>query len=800
MGDYELVEEIARGGMGIVYKARQVSLNRMVAVKMIGPERFSTKESIERFLREAQAAAMLQHPNIVPIHEVGICEGDHFFSMDYVSGPNLAKVVRDTPLPPRVVARYVKEIAQAIHYAHEKGILHRDLKPSNVLIDATTDQPRVTDFGLAKRIGNASELTMTGQVLGTPSYMPPEQASAERGKVGRYSDVYSLGAILYHLLTRRPPFETPLEGRVEDVLLQVLNNDVVAPRSLNGGIPKDLETICLKCLEKEVKRRYPTALELADELDRMLRGEPIKARPVSRADHAIKWVRRHPAVAALTAGLTLVSLIGLGLVLWQWQRAATANRNLLESLDRMQLRAVEAFFDRGDNRSAFAYLADVLRRSPGNRTAGARALSALMYRDDHLLLTDSLEHQGPVRSASFSPDGLRVVTASSDRTARIWDARTGQQIGMALQHQSWVRSASFSPDGLWVVTASADRTARISDAYTGRQSGEPLRHDSEVFSASFSPDGLRIVTASDDKTARIWDARTRKPVGVALQHQNRVKAASFSPDGLRIVTASDDKTARIWDTRTGQPIALPLQHQDWVESASFSPDGLRVVTASYDKTARIWDTRTGQQIGVPLQHQGPVEVASFSPDGLRVVTASADETSRIWDAGTGHQIGPPLRHQNRVQSALFSPDGLRVVTASRDKTARIWDVRTGQQLGESLRHDSEISSASFSPDGLRVVTASRDKTSGIWDARTVLPIRQYLRHDAEVTSALFSPDGLRVLTTSAGKPTRIWDARTWQVGVSLNQDGYARSVSFRSVMFADVPKGSPAAPPAVNCH
>ena len=287
--------------MGIVYKARQVSLDRIVAVKMLlfGP--LAQPELVQRFRTEAAAAASLQHPNIVAIHEVGFREGQHFFAMDYVAGRNLAEIVRDGPLPPKRAAGYVKTIAEAIQYAHERGILHRDLKPSNVLIDAN-DQPKVTDFGLAKRLEKDTELTLSGQVLGSPNYMPPEQASAHRGLVGKRSDVYSLGAILYHLLTGRAPFVAPT---VAETLQQVQNAEPVSPTVLNPHLPRDLKTICLKCLEKEPARRYQTAQELADELGRWLRQEPILARPVSRPEKAWRWCRRKPVVATLTAAAML---------------------------------------------------------------------------------------------------------------------------------------------------------------------------------------------------------------------------------------------------------------------------------------------------------------------------------------------------------------------------------------------------------------------------------------------------------------------------------------------------------------
>jgi serine/threonine protein kinase len=311
-GDYELVEEIARGGMGVVYKARQTNLNRTVALKMILAGQMASEQDVQRFYIEAEAAARLNHPNIVAIHEVGEHNGEHYFSMDYVEGQNLADVVGQRPLSAQKAAVYLKTIAEAIHYAHEQGTLHRDLKPSNILIDHT-DQPRITDFGLAKRIESDSQLTATGSVLGTPSYMPPEQAAAKRGLIGPASDVYSLGAVLYHSLTGQPPFqaETAL-----DTLLLVIDSDPVQPQSLNPKIPADLATICLKCLEKWPEHRYHTAQELADDLGRFLDYEPIEARPASSARRAWSWTKRHPwAISAVS----LLAIFGLlSIVYWLW--------------------------------------------------------------------------------------------------------------------------------------------------------------------------------------------------------------------------------------------------------------------------------------------------------------------------------------------------------------------------------------------------------------------------------------------------------------------------------------------------
>ncbi|MBI3853729.1 MAG: serine/threonine protein kinase, partial [Verrucomicrobia bacterium] len=665
-GDYELLEEIARGGMGVVYRARQLSLNRVVAVKMILFGQFASRDFVQRFRTESEAAANLHHPNIVAIHEVGEHEGQHYFSMDYVEGRNLAELVRENPLPAARAAKYVQAIAEAIQYAHRQGVLHRDLKPSNVLIDAA-DRPQITDFGLAKLLSDESDLTVTGQLLGSPNYMPPEQAAMKREQIGPPSDVYSLGAILYHLLTGRPPF---VGETLHDVVLQVLNHEPVALRVLNPGVPRDLDTVCLKCLEKDPPRRYQSAQELADELGRLLRDEPIRARPVGPAEKLWRWSRRNTKVAGLAGSLTLVFALGLSGVIWQWRRAEhNASEELRQrqrteaTLERMEIQRAEDFFTADNSAAGVAHLARVLRQHPANQVVAERLLSALTQRSFALPVTAPLQHDDRVRSARFSPDGQRVVTASDDKTARVWDAHTGQPL-------------------------------------TG-----PLKHDAAVLFAEFSPDGQRVVTASDDKTARVWDARTGQPVTQPLKHHDPVFSAQFSADGQRVLTVSSNM-ARVWDTRTGQPLIEPLRHDDNIDSAQFSPDGQQVLTASDDRTARVWNARTGRPLLQPMKHDAKVYSAQFSPDGQRVVTASLDKTARVWDARTGQPLSEPLQHYELVTSAKFSPDGRRIVTCSDDNTARVWDARTGRLVTEPLKHDSAVVFAQFSPDGERILAVS----------------------------------------------------------------------------------------------
>jgi WD40 repeat protein len=394
------------------------------------------------------------------------------------------------------------------------------------------------------------------------------------------------------------------------------------------------------------------------------------------------------------------------------------------------------------------------------------------------------DNENGVWSASFSPDGARTVTGGSDSTARIWDAATGQEILALRGHGRIVFSASFSPDGARIVTGDSDGTARIWDAATGKEILALRGHEGVVSSASFSPDGARIVTASGDGTARIWHAVTGRKLLALRGHENGVLSASFSPDGARIVTASGDGTARIWDAATGKEIIALRGHESDDESAvggaSFSLDGARIITASDDRTARIWDAATGREILALRGHEGPVLGASFSPDGARIVTASGDGTARIWDAATAQEILALRGHTGSVSSASFSPDGARIITISHDfeNAARIWDATTGKEI-LALRHEKWVRNGSFSPDGARIVTASDDRTARVWDAATGREILALRGHEDTVWSASFSPDGASIVTASGDCTARIWDAATAQEILALRgHEEWVMSASF----------------------
>jgi eukaryotic-like serine/threonine-protein kinase len=681
-GDYELLQEIARGGMGVVFKARQASLDRLVAVKMLlfGP--LASAEVVQRFRTEAAAAASLQHPNIVAIHEVGFRDGQHFIAMDYVAGRNLAEIVRDGPLPPKRAVAYVRTIAETIQFAHERGILHRDLKPSNVLIDKH-DQPKVMDFGLAKRLEKESELTLSGQVLGSPSYMPPEQAAADRGLVGKRSDVYSLGAILYHLLTGRAPF---VASTVAETLAQVQNAEPVSPTVLTPHLPRDLKTICLKCLEKEPARRYQTAQALVDELVRFLKGEPILARPVSRPEKLWRWCRRKPVIATLTALVAILLLAGLSGVTWQGQRAGKARDLAQGRLYAAQMKLAHAAFKEGKTGGALALLRarQPARGEPDFRGFDWRYLYRLCLSSaSEVLATNSSGYQ----SVDYSPDGCTVAFGAGDGKVEIFDLNSRQRIKCWQAHAGSIHCLAFYPkNNNWLATVSGDDGAlHLWDilrehALYSTNVGRGLFAD-----FAFSPGGRFLATrAPDARSVDLWAMYVGSigatPILTLRTNLEFWGPTAFSPDERILVVCNHamGNNFAMYDLVKGTLKNAPVAHADFILCAAFAPDGNTLATGGGDERVVLWDVKTQKTLWTNRSDFIAVTSVAFTPDRQILFTCGYDQNIRSWKVEDPMPVRTWAGHSAGVNRLAIAPDGRSFASASDDGTARLWSFPTAE--------------------------------------------------------------------------------------------------------------------------
>ncbi|MBX3745556.1 MAG: protein kinase [Verrucomicrobiae bacterium] len=855
-GDYDLEREIAHGGMGVVYRARQRSLGRTVAVKLLLLGRHASQESIQRFHREAQAVASLRHPHIVAIHEIGECDGQPFFSMEYVEGLNLAELIRAGPLAPREAATHARTIAEAVHHAHNQGILHRDLKPSNILVDAFGGL-RITDFGLARPLDGSSDLTETGRVLGTPHYLAPEAATGRIEEVGPPSDLYAIGAILYELLTGRPPF---LAQSIPETLLRIRETDPVSLRRLNPALPEDLETICLKCLEKSPAARYATAQALADDLDRWLRHEPIRARPVSHVERLFKWTRRNPR----TAGLLLLSctaaaaLIATLVVSHLQVRAANARTTAeaelnRRSLVRLHVQSGNQRVGDGDPLAALAWFVEALaleggqparedihRRRIGAILRHAPQLERLWFHDafvqeallshDHsVVAATSIEdtakfwdvgsgrpRPGPVTASSvrFCPDHRQFMTSAPGQVIQFWNLSDGEPAPQMPTFTA-VNFAHYEPTGRWVAAVDPRGVHRF-DVRTGQPVGALLAPGHEVNALRSSHNGRWLIGVAQHGVITVWDAGEDPPASRTFKVAGPVHQWIVDSPGCRLASviggAALEHIVRQWDLATGLPAGPDLTHDSGVTTLHYSPDGTRLVTGTWGGSAQLWEAATGNRIGPPMTHQGGVRSARFSPDGQFLATASWDTTVRFWDPHTGHPQSPWLRHGGFVSSLAFSSDSARLLTGSQDTAVRLWRLATNNPARLHLDHGSQVEMLRFDPTGQFLVSSGREGTVHLWD-RLSGTLQRTLHHPAAVPDARFSPDGRHLLTACEDGTARLWNPRTGEPvhpgvshGAPLHRIAFSGDGSrflttgrtSRELRIWDAATGLPASPPLVH--
>ncbi|MBI3762401.1 MAG: serine/threonine protein kinase [Chloroflexi bacterium] len=715
IGNYELLAEVGRGGMGVVYKARQEGLNRLVALKMILTGADSGPQERARFRAEAEAAARLQHPNIVHIHEVGEHDGRPFLSLEFVDGGNLEAALTGAPWPAADAARLIETLAKAMHHAHQQGIVHRDLKPANILLSSvvgsplsvakkpgqlTTDHgqltPKITDFGLARRMSSASlggaaapELTAAGAILGTPAYMAPEQAAGDAQKVGPAADVYALGAMLYELLTGRPPFQGV---SVLETLEQVRTREPLPPSRSRPDLPRDAETICLKCLRKEAGQRYGSAKDLADDLGRFLRGEPIRARPTPAWEKAWKWAKRRPAVAGLLAALVLMTIIGLAGVTILWRQTAAALHTAQTDRDDKEA-ALAANLIALAHRDWVANDVDAARRHLDECPEPFRGPEwRYLDRACHscLFVLGNSQASDSVRSVAWSPTG-RYLAANHDlRTVKVWDPATGRERFTLTGHAQRIAKLAFDPDGRVVSVSwpsaldarnrSVPRNVQVKcwELENGREvSGfsTPLTMSHGMLSA----DGRRLAVAGLGKLTLVDIPGGPTQTTISELPVSINNSLTLSADGRLLAWWSELKAVHVWDTAAQAAVGQVLPALN-LRCLVFSRGGSQLAMGGHETVrengvVKVWDFRNGREPVTLRGHANPITCADFSPDGRRLATGSNDKTVIVWDLDTGNQLFTLRGHSSSVWTVAFSPDGTRLASGGSDGLVRIWDVQ-----------------------------------------------------------------------------------------------------------------------------
>ncbi len=836
-GDRDLAE-IGRGGIGRVLLAFDRHLRREVAIKELKSAHLGEAQQV-RFLREARVTGQLEHPGVVPVYELGHrSDGTLYYAMRLVRGRTLKDALRDCgTLEERLrhLPHFV-QLCQTIAYAHSRGVIHRDIKPDNVMI-GEFGETIVLDWGLARAreagddvtepaavvfekvaAGSDASLTMAGDFLGTPSYVAPEQARGEFASFGGCADIWSLGAVLYELLTGRPPF---VDDSLPGLLMQVFEGEVQPPNRLVQDIPAVLSSICMKALERDPAARYAGALELAGDIEAFRSGHRVQAHEYTAWEHLVRFAVQKKGLMVSIGAVLMMGIVALVLVSLALRSERQARREAQEA----SVRAVEARVrERGERLraglhfaqgaaekasrlftekrflSARVYAAAALNHNPvtapdasgdasrflGNpeeKAATELAMESLGWewmarRRSRVEMDRMLVAGDAVNGVAVSPDGSRVAAVTKEGWLAVWDTASGQLAYRMRIHQDTVWAVAFSPDGGGLAVACRDGRLVLLDAPDGRERASVQAHPADAFAVVFHPDGDRVATGGGDGVVRIWRVKDLVKVDEKGGHDGAVHGVAFSPDGRSLATAGRDRSARVFGP--DRPEGMVLKgHSAVVRHVAFSPDGDRVATASYDKTIRVHDVTTGDELLVLSGHGDEVLHVAFSPDGRYLASSSWDRTVRLWDA-SGFLVMIVDGHDQAVWGSSFSGDGTRLVTAGEDGTVRLWRMR---QVEPEYHETGQgyLWSIAVRHDGKRVATAGADGMVRIWDADSGKLFVRLKGHVDVVSEVVFSPDGRMLASGGYDGTVRLWDLDApGNPGFVIlgNHEGFVRSVSF----------------------